>query len=754
MDRQGARATSGLGDALSQVHRWWRWHVALLTAGAAAWTVVGLAGIHHPEQAEIALPLVVAAGAILIYVAQSRDRRLVRRGVGFSELAIALLAADDVETAHRTVERFLRDVLSASATRFELAGHDAVESSTAPGVGAPASPVVTELQVPLDGASSLRADVTWPKPPDALALMLTRQAVELLASRCAQLDLLTRDREALRLWAAAMATIANPVFITDRDGRIQWVNEGFVRLSGYPVEEVLDRTPGFLGSGQHEPELFRELWSTILSGRVWHGEVVNRRKDGSLFTVQETITPLRGADDEITHFVAVHEDITARKAAEGRIRQMALYDFLTGLPNRALFERRLTEAMAGGDGGGHGVAVLFIDLDRFKTINDTLGHRVGDELLKAVGQRLRECTRERDTVARFGGDEFAVVLSDLQGADEAAAAATRILDAAAQPYQIAGREVFVTVSIGIALFPGDTTDAASALRDADVAMYRAKDLGRNRYQFHSADLSEAVSARFDLESDLRAALRDDELRLYYQPQVSLLTGKIVGIEALIRWQHPLLGLLAPHDFLPIAEETGLIVPMGEWVLREACRQNKDWQDAGVASVRMAVNLSARQLRQGDLLGTVERTLLETGMEPRFLEIEVTETVLLQDTQRAMEEFTHLKALGVGLAIDDFGTGYSSPAHARQLPIDRLKIDQSFVKPMPKSSRDTAIVRAIVMVGHELGFTIVAEGVETPEQAAALRALGCDEAQGYLYCHPLPADELTRFLVEHQRRKVA
>jgi diguanylate cyclase (GGDEF)-like protein len=426
---------------------------------------------------------------------------------------------------------------------------------------------------------------------------------------------------------------------------------------------------------------------------------------------------------------------------------MAYYDALTGLPNRVLLQDRLRQAMIEADRHERLVALLFIDLDRFKNINDTLGHEMGDLLLKKVAQRLLSCVRPGDTVARPGGDEFMVVLADVAHVDDVSRVTQKVIDVFSPPFEIGGRELFVTSSIGATLYPFDDRDVDALYRNADAAMYHAKDEGRNNFQFYSAEMNDQSLKRLSMETALRRALDRDEFRLYYQPQIDIMTGRIIGAEALIRWQHPEWGLVPPLEFIPLAEETGLIVPIGEWVLRTACAEARAWQDAGLPPVRVAVNLSARQFRQQDLFDVITTALQHGGLEPKWLEVEVTESMVMRDVNRTIDILHGLERMGVSVAIDDFGSGYSSLSYLRRLPIAVIKIDRSFIEHIPGNPDDAAIATAIIALAKSLQLTVVAEGVETQEQLDFLRHHGCGTAQGYYFARPLPAEEFVRFLRE-------
>ena len=461
--------------------------------------------------------------------------------------------------------------------------------------------------------------------------------------------------------------------------------------------------------------------------------------------VQRTVD-LKSANDRL------HHDLEERKRVEQSIRYMAHHDALTGLPNRSLFRDRLTHAMAQADRYHQRLAVMFLDLDRFKAINDTLGHNVGDQLLTIAAERLRSCVRDSDTVARLGGDEFTVVVEDIIEDHDAAAVAQKILDTLSQPFNLYGHEVFISVSVGITLYPSDDDNADNLLRNADSAMYRAKEFGRNNFQFYVADMNIKARERLMVESSLRRALDRNEFMLYYQPRVDLLSGRVIGAEALLRWRHPEMGLVPPSEFIPILDETGMIIPVGDWALREACRQNREWQDMGLPPIRVAVNLSVRQFMQKDLADTIIRALDAAGLSAEHLEVEITEALFLEHNQTNIITLARLKNMGIHISIDDFGTGYSSLSYLKRLPIDTLKIDQSFVRDIGDPD-NKAIASAIIAMAASLRLNVLAEGVETDEQLAFLRAQGCNEIQGFAFSHPLPAQEFERLLRDGRQMRV-
>ena len=553
-----------------------------------------------------------------------------------------------------------------------------------------------------------------------------------------------RDQEQLRLQGSALSAAANSIFITDKHGRITWANEAFYRLSGFSMEELVGQTPRILKSGKQDSEFYKNIWQMILAGNVWNGEVVERRKNGELYTVHQMITPLTDGSGEITHFIAVHEDITARKDAEARIAQMAYRDSLTGLCNRAELHHRVEQAVQDAKRHSRSLALHYIDLDRFKVVNDTLGHSVGDSLLQAVARRLENSLRTSDTAARIGGDEFAVLQPEIANVEGAAMLASKIINAMVEPFRLAGRDIHISPSIGISIFPLDSSQPDELLKNADMAMYQAKNQGRNNFQFFTSTLNDQLREQLALESDLHGALEKGEFELYFQPQVNLQTRRLTGMEALIRWNHPTRGMVPPSMFIGIAEECGLIHEITRWVLEQACAQNAAWQSAGLPRRRMAINISSANFRHADLCQIIADVLAHTQLPPQYLELEVTETLLLED-EHVVNAIPVLKKMGVMLSIDDFGTGYSSLNYLRRLPVQKLKIDQSFVRGLPDNKDDAIITRAIIELGHALGHTVIAEGVESEEQFSYLRDLGCDEGQGYLFGRPMPAEAFEALL---------
>lgn len=570
--------------------------------------------------------------------------------------------------------------------------------------------------------------------------------LETMGGRVGAARQFVQDQRQLRLQGTAMAAAANAIFITDQDGHIEWVNDAFTRLSGYAAEEAIGQTPKLLHSGAQEAETYHRLWDTIKRGEVWRGEMVERRKDGSLYTVDQTVAPISDEMGRIAHFVAIHEDVTERKKAEERIRYLSNYDSLTRLPNRVLFRDHLYQAVSHARQTRGALAVMFIDLDRFSRVNDTLGHDVGDQLLMIVASRINAAAAPyAETIARIGGDEFAIIQTRLPNADAAAALAQRVEEAVNQPTDLDGIEVRVGANVGIAIFPQDGEDPDHLIKNADMAMYRAIRSETESMFFFSNEMNDEARLRLSLEGDLRKALSQGHLRLFYQPQIDVATRRIIGCEALLRWNHPEKGMISPARFIPVAEDSGLILPIGEWVLEQALQQARAWQDAGLPEITMAVNISAVQFRQQGLVERVRDAVESSGISADRLELELTESMLMQDAHEAVQLLKSLSDLGAQLAIDDFGTGYSSLSYLKQFPVDKLKLDQSFVRHMVEDHNDAVIARATIMLGHSLGLEVIAEGVETEEQYEYLRAEGCDVVQGYLFGRPMPGDDLAALL---------
>ncbi|MFL7963061.1 EAL domain-containing protein [Pseudomonas kielensis] len=547
-------------------------------------------------------------------------------------------------------------------------------------------------------------------------------------------------QEKLQQAATVFESTAEGVLITDTQQHISAVNRAFTEITGYSETEALGHTPRLLASGLHDSAFYAAMWHQLTAEGHWQGEISNRRKNGELYPSWLTISAVRNRDRQITHFVAVFADISSLKHAQARLDYQAHHDPLTGLPNRTLFESRLLAALNGQQENGGQGAVLFLDLDRFKHINDSLGHPVGDLLLKGIAVRLREQLRDIDTVARLGGDEFIILLPGLQQPSDAEHIAQKLLNCFTAPFQAGEHEFFISASIGTSLYPQDGCDVATLVKNADAAMYRSKAKGRNRVESYTRDLTAQASERVALEHELRRAIERNELSLSFQPKISLADNRLVGAEALIRWYHPTFGDVPPEHFIPLAEENGMILQIGDWVLERACRQLCEWNSTYESLGPLSVNLAGAQLRQPNLLGRIEQLLREHQLRPGLLQLEITENFIMSQAEEALTVLHQLKNLGVQLAIDDFGTGYSSLSYLKRLPLDILKIDQSFVRGLPDDPHDAAIVRAIIALGRSMQFSIIAEGVETLAQQQFLAEEGCEQIQGYIVSLPLCADE--------------
>lgn len=558
--------------------------------------------------------------------------------------------------------------------------------------------------------------------------------------------------EMLKL-SSALTHSADAVMVTSRDGRIEYVNPAFEAITGFGREEVIGKTPEILRSDQQDPGVFADMWRAIENGEVFRCELINRRKDGSDFHEEKTVTPLKDAHGRITHFIATGVDISERIRAQEKLEYMAHHDAVTGLPNRVLLLDRVAQALARAQRENRVVAVMFIDLDGFKAINDTVGHHFGDRFLGEVAARLQTTVRDEDTVARLGGDEFAIVLEGMNSMSDIGKVARKLTRDLALPFLVDGREMYVTGSIGVARHPVDGSDVHTLLRKADSAMYRAKQLGKNTYRFYSEVEGEEDTARLELEQQLRRAVERHEFIVYYQPQVSIDTSEVVGVEALLRWQHPEQGIIEPNRFIPLLEETGLIVDVGEWVLREVCIHAVGWDALGLPPVRVAVNLSSKQFTKRDLVGDVARILDETGLDPKRINIEITEGTLASKIDSTVKTLDKLNALGITISVDDFGVGYSSLNYLKRFPIHKLKIDQSFVRDVTTDANDAAIASAIIALAHKLNLEVIAEGVETLEQLFFLSRQGCHEVQGHLISHPLAHDDFVQWIGENRRVRV-
>jgi len=556
-------------------------------------------------------------------------------------------------------------------------------------------------------------------------------------------------QESLRLSATVFDATTEGIILTDAEGRIRTVNPAFSRITGYEPEEVLGK-PASIFDPDSDSEVIDGIREALEQHQRWSGEITEYRKDGSWYHEWISITTLHDEKGNPSGYVIIFSDITQHKADQARILYQANYDLLTGLPNRTLLMDRLHQGLLAARRQQGGLAVLFIDLDRFKAVNDLYGHGIGDELLQQVADRLKGAVRETDTIARFGGDEFVVLLQNIEGGEEAALVANKIIELVSQPFDLSSRRVTIGASIGITLYPNDISMGASVddsgsllLSNADMAMYQAKARGRNHFQFFEQRMQEEIKLNLSLEQDMRHALANGELQVYYQPIHQASSGRIVGVEALLRWHHPERGMISPASFIPLAEETGLIYEIGNWVFHEACRQVKAWHDEAALHIGLSVNLSARQRDRGFGPESLQRLLDETGLDARYLTLEITENLLLEESDVVLEWLHGLKATGVSLSVDDFGTGYSSLSYLKQFPVDSLKVDQSFVRGLPEDKDDASLVKAIIAMAGSLGLGVVAEGVETEAQREFLLGLGCTYMQGYRFDPPLPAEEILR-----------
>ncbi len=549
----------------------------------------------------------------------------------------------------------------------------------------------------------------------------------------------------LRQSATVFENTSEGVMITDADGTIVAVNRAFAEITGYTAAEAIGRDPALLRSGRHDEAFYEAMWASIRETGRWQGEIWDRRKGGEVYPQWTNISTVRDTSGRVTHYVAVFSDISAIKESQAELDYLAHHDPLTDLPNRLLFNDRLEQAIKRARRDSEHVAVLFVDIDRFKNVNDGLGHPVGDELLESAARRLEGAVRRSDTIARLGGDEFLVLLDPVEDAEAVSRAARRLLDAFDEPFRIRDHSLELTASVGVSLYPDDGQSVAELVKNADAAMYAAKGQGRNRFEFYSRDLTAEVEAMLSLEAALRRALHRGELSLRFQPQLALADESLLGVEVLLRWQHPERGPVSPARFIPLAEETGLINDIGAWVLAESCRQLAEWQRRGVAIGRLAVNVSGVQVERASLQAEVRDALDIAGLPAHCLELEVTETALMRNAEHASAVLDGLRRLGVTLAVDDFGTGYSSMAYLKRFPLTKLKIDQSFVADIGRDPNDEAIANAIVALGRSLDLEVIAEGVERPEQARRLGDMGCQQVQGYLYARPMTAGELEAWL---------
>ena len=551
----------------------------------------------------------------------------------------------------------------------------------------------------------------------------------------------------------ALNSIGDAVICTDIHGNIDYLNIAAEKITGWTREEanglLINQVFNIINGITRQAAINPVDWVLQCNKpRVLPADTVLIKLDGTEVTIEDSISPIHNWDSQVTGVVIVFHDVSATKAMATKMAHLAQHDYLTNLPNRVLLNDRIAQAITLANRHHNHLALLFLDLDNFKHINDSLGHATGDKLLQSVTKRLKECVRDSDTVSRQGGDEFVILLAETKSSEDAALSAQKILDALQALHIVGKSEVHVTTSIGISIYPTDGLDAETLLKSADTAMYYAKEKGRNNYQFFISEMNTRAVERLIIESNLRMALEKQQFILYYQPKVNLNIGHITGAEALLRWQHDEWGEVVPDIFVPVAEESGLIVPIGRWVLRQACKQAKIWQDAGLQAISIAVNISAQEFLQKDFVRGVRDVLTETGLAAHFLELEITESVLMRDAECSKNILHQLKKMGIKLAVDDFGTGYSSLSYLQRFPIDVLKIDRSFVQNIESAKDDGIIVSAIISMGNSLKLKVVAEGIETPSQLAFLKARHCEEGQGYFFSHPLIAENFATLLLEN------
>ncbi|BAL22384.1 EAL domain-containing protein [Azoarcus sp. KH32C] len=581
-----------------------------------------------------------------------------------------------------------------------------------------------------------------PREPDPALVALIEEFCALTALAVQKV----RATDALRQAAAVFETTRDGVMITDLERRIVSVNRAWCEMTGYSADDALGKVPQLFKAGLQNAAFYRRMWAQIARSGYWQGEIWNRRRNGEQYPQWLSVSTVHDAEGTPTHYVGVMTDVSKLRRSEAELERLAHFDPLTDLPNRLLVESRLEHAIEQAARLGSGIGVLFVDLDRFKTVNDSLGHTIGDEVIKSIAHRLREGLRGDDTLARWGGDEFLVIIENTAKPDEAASLAQGLIDRMQQPFQLSdGQLIYVGASIGVSLYPQDARTAAALIQHADTALNQAKAQGRNTYRFFTDAMTLEAQHHLDLERRLRRALEQQAFVVHYQPQIDLASGRLTGCEALLRWHDPQEGLIPPGNFIPFAEETGLIVPIGEWALETACAQARRWLDAGLPALNLAVNLSARQLWQTNLPERIAEILARTGLPPGSLELELTESMIMGHEPEAVERLGQLRRLGLKLAIDDFGTGYSSLSYLKNLPIEVLKIDQSFVRGIPQDRKDMEIAAGIIALARKLNLRVLAEGVETAEQLAFLREQGCDSYQGYLFSRPLPAEEFEKLL---------
>ena len=589
----------------------------------------------------------------------------------------------------------------------------------------------------------------WPDDPKELWMRCLMVIGILLFGMFAQVNLnrQERARQRLSLAGAVLQHTQDAILVTDAENRIVNVNPAFEWTTGYSRDEVLGEDPRLLSSGEHDAEFYRAFWEQLLRTGSWEGEIHDRKKSGEVYPKWMNVTTIKDAQGRLSHYVASFRDLSEFKATQKRLEHLAHYDTLTGLPNRGLLIARLEQALSLAHRNRWTLAVIFIDLDHFKEVNDSLGHSTGDRLLAEVGKRLLHCVRESDTIARLGGDEFVIVLDNVASPGAISEVVTKLRNALGAPVNLDGYELYITASMGISLYPEDGRNPEVLLRNADSAMYHVKKEGRNNWSAYSETMNEQSHRRLQLSSGLRRAIDENQFSLVYQPQLDLATRSVCGAEALIRWEHPELGMISPIEFIPLAEDTGIIEAIGEWVLHEASRQFTRWRDQGLRLPRISVNVSARQFNNANFIERVEQLVQKYRLAPGCLDLEITESLLVRTDARLLSGIQRLCAIGVGFSIDDFGTGYSSLTYLKRFPISMIKADRSFVKEIPDDRDNVEITAAIISMSHKLNMRVIAEGVETDQQLAFLSEQGCDAIQGYLFSRPLAPAAFEAFIRE-------
>ncbi|MCW9013439.1 MAG: EAL domain-containing protein [Gammaproteobacteria bacterium] len=544
------------------------------------------------------------------------------------------------------------------------------------------------------------------------------------------------------------------VMIVDSHLRVISVNPAFTFTTGYSFKEMQGKKPSLLSSGKHDKSFYQQMWQRIDEMGYWQGEIWNRRKNGEIYPEWMNINSIKNDAGDVLYYAAIFSDISSQEQIRQRLHTLAYYDDLTGLPNRELFNDHLDNALAQAHRHNKKLAVMFLDVDRFKNVNDTLGHKVGDLLLQAVAENIRQCVRDSDSVSRFGGDEFTIILNDISRPEDAVKVVRKIVDVLSRPIKLSdGMELYATTSMGICIFPEDGNNSELLIKNADTAMYRAKEAGRNNYQFYTSDMSQDFAERLMLENDLRKAVEKNELSVAYQPQVNLITGEIIGFEALVRWQHDTHGWVSPMKFIPIAEDAGMIYQIGEWVLKQACQQIKIWREKFGLNLRMAINISGHQLSRPKVVDYIVNTIDCLQLPHEAIELELTESSLMDNIDSVISVMDALNKTGIQLAIDDFGTGYSSLSYIKRFSIDKLKIDKSFIQDISSENNEAEIVTAIIAMANNLGIEVIAEGVEKKEEIDFLYRHGCNEIQGYYFSEPKFPDEIDKMLLEGKRLDV-